>query len=234
MSYTDVLKYTSASREPNYMNFTYKYPSTDLRRFLPVTWTPPVPGQAALRATDIAAAAKKYDIPAAHLHAAVDVESAGHGFILADPAPARPKILFEAHWFYKLTPKPVSRTRPDLSSKRWNPALYKGGSMEWDRLRDAMTFDELAALKSASWGLGQIMGFNHDLAGCKTIISFVEENFEGEAAQLNHMLNFIDNNGLLVPLKKGHWDVFARGYNGPAYAENEYDKKLATAAARYK
>jgi hypothetical protein len=201
-------------------------------RWFPVFWGDAVPPQNALDDEDIRSAAKHYNVPAAHIDAVRQVEAAGSGFLLNEAAPARPKILFERHWFYKLTPKPVSKTRPDLSSK--SPGGYKGGSAEWDRLKDAAEFDLLNALKSASWGMGQVMGFNFKVAGCDSIEQFVVEAFTGEAAQFNHMLNFIKNNNLMDELKRGDWRGFAKGYNGAAYEKNDYHNKLARAAKNSK
>lgn len=212
--------------------FLYSYPHVYDGRFMPVSWVGNIPPQSAITDGDIAELADRWSVNPCHLRAVLAVESAGSGFLLKEPAPARPKILFEAHWFYKLTPKPVSRTRPDLSSKRWNRKLYKGGSAEWDRLRDAMAFDPLPALKSASWGLGQVMGFNYKVAGCASVEQFVVENFTGEKQQFNHMLNFVDNNSLMGHLRAGRWASFARGYNGAGYRANRYDEKLAAAAKR--
>jgi hypothetical protein len=200
---------------------------------MPVTWAgSSAPAQQGLTDQDIKELAAEYKVPFCHLKAVLAVESAGSGFLLQEPHPARPKILFEAHWMYKLTPKPVSKTRPDLSSRRWNRKLYKGGSAEWGRLKDAMTFDEEAALKSASWGLAQILGVNHKAAGCATIQDFIVETFTGEKQQLQHMINFIKNNGLLPALRSGDWHAFARGYNGKSYRANAYHTKLAAAARR--
>jgi len=213
--------------------FVYDYPNTTPDgRFVPVSWTDPIPGQAAISNDDVAELADTWNVNPCHLRAVLAVESAGSGFLLREPPPARPKILFEAHWFYKLTPLPVSNARPDLSSRRWNRNLYKGGSAEWGRLQDAMEFDPLQALKSASWGLGQVMGFNYTVAGCESIEQFVVENFTGEKEQFNHMLNFIDNNGLMSHLRAGRWASFAKGYNGSGYRANKYDEKLAAAAKR--
>ncbi|MGD8275354.1 MAG: N-acetylmuramidase domain-containing protein [Thiohalocapsa sp.] len=213
--------------------FVYDYPSkTPDGRFVPVSWTGPIPGQAAISSDDITELADTWSVNPCHLRAVLAVESAGSGFLLREPPPARPKILFEAHWFYKLTPLPVSKTRPDLSSRRWNRNLYKGGSAEWGRLQDAMEFDPLQALKSASWGLGQVMGFNYTVAGCESMEQFVVENFTGEKAQFNHMLAFIDNNDLMGHLRAGRWASFAKGYNGAGYRANRYDEKLAAAARR--
>jgi len=199
-------------------------------RWFPVSCGAEAPPQHALTDQDILAAGVFYDVPAAHIDAVRQVEAAGSGFLLKEPAPARPKILFERHWFYKLTPEPVSKVRPDLSSK--TPGGYKGGSAEWTRLRDACAFDMANALKSASWGLGQVMGFNFKVAGCDSIEQFIVEAFSGEAAQFGHMMNFIDNNNLMDELRRGDWRGFARGYNGPNYAQNNYHVKLANAAAK--
>ncbi len=204
------------------------------------------PPQLALSDNAVADLAKSTGIPLCHLKAVLAVESVGSGFLLHEPYPARPKILFEAHWFYKLSGNfPISRIRPDLSSKHWNRRLYKGGSAEWGRLEDALGLAEdlaespddermlkHAALKSCSWGLGQVMGFNYKIAGCDSIEQFVRENHQGEKQQFLHMLSFIEENGLTSALRKGDWHAFARGYNGAGYRKNKYHLKLARAASR--
>ena len=192
------------------------------------------PAQLAISLSDIQLLAERFEIPVANLRAVLEVESQGSGFLLKEPKPARPKILFEGHVFYRLTPKPVSKTRPDLSYPVWTKKFYRGGSAEWDRLQDAMVFDARAALMSASWGLGQVLGENFALAGCSSVERFVEENFSGEKEQFTHMLNFIKNTGLLDELKRGDWSHFAAGYNGRRYMDNKYDIKLAEAAKKYK
>jgi len=200
-------------------------------RWFPVLFNaeaPPV--QPALTDMDLLNVADMLDVPAAHVDAVRRVEAAGSGFLLKEAHPARPKILFEGHWFYKLTPVAVSRRRPDLSHPRWTKQHYKGGSAEWDRLRDACEFDFHNALKSASWGLGQVMGFNFELAGCGSVEEMVVEAFSGEAAQFGQMMRYIENTDLLPALRKGDWERFARGYNGPGYAQNNYHRKLAKAA----
>ncbi|MBN8561047.1 MAG: N-acetylmuramidase family protein [Leptolyngbya sp. UWPOB_LEPTO1] len=185
--------------------------------------------QPALSTSDYHELSKEYGVELALVKAVMQVESCGSGFLLNEPAPARPKILFEAHLFYHATPKPVSRSRPDLSCPEWNQDLYKGGSAEWGRLLDAMEFDEVPALASASYGLGQVLGENYKLAGCASIQQFIQENFAGEYWQARHMMNYIVNTNLLDFLKQRNWAKFAYGYNGPLYWEHEYDKKLAAA-----
>jgi hypothetical protein len=61
----------------------------------------------------------------------------------------------------------------------------------------------------------------------------VEEAMTSEANQLRHMANFIKSAGLLDELQAKNWAGFARGYNGPGYAKNAYDVKLADAYNKF-
>lgn len=45
---------------------------------------------------------------------------------------------------------------------------------------------------------------------------------------------FIQSNRLDTYLRNKDWAGFAKGYNGPAYAENQYDKKLEKAYHKHK
>lgn len=219
-------------------DFHYEYPSeTEDGRFVPVGWGGGrAPEQPGLSSQDIKEVAAMYELPVAHVRAVVDVESLGSGFLLSEPHPCRPKILFEGHKFYKNSGRvPVSASRPDLSYRRWTKRYYKGGSREWDeRLKDAMTFHEEGALMSASWGLGQVLGENYKLAGCVNIQQFIVENFESEKQQLRHMMEFCKNTGLMSALRAGRWKTFARGYNGPKYYVHNYHGRLAAAARKYR
>jgi hypothetical protein len=212
--------------------FQYCYPAITIAGRKYIVNMPANHVQRPLSPADFQQAAAEFGLDVAVVRAVLEVESAGRGF-LDEPAPARPKILFEAHWFYSLTTKPVSQTRPDLSSKEWNKKLYKGGAAEWDRLLDAMTFDPIAALQSASWGLGQVMGFNYKQAGCQSVENMVEEAHQSEYHQLRHMLNFCQNNKLIIHLQNKDWSAFARGYNGEGYRANNYHGKLAASFATW-
>lgn len=216
-------------------DFQYIYPPIRYGKRDFISTIPLKTEQKALSAADYKILAKEFRLEVAAIRAIVEIESAGSGFLIREPSPARPKILFEAHVFYKETPKPVSRSRPDLSSRTWNKQLYKGGSGEWQRLLEAMTFDPIPALRSVSWGLGQVMGFNHKRAGCETVEQLVVEAHQGEVAQLRHMLNFCKTDvNLSSALKMTNWGKFALHYNGPRYKENEYDRKLAASYAKWK
>lgn len=193
--------------------------------------------QKELSEADCRKLAQEYNVPYASIKAVIEVESGKSGFNLQEPAPCRPKVLFEGHWFYKLTSQPVSKTRPDLSYPNWTKKFYLSGSKEWDvRLLEAIKFDPLNALRSASWGLGQVLGVNHLSAGCKTIEQFVVEAHMGEYEQARHMFNFCKNHPsgqLIKALQTRDWVTFARLYNGPGFSKNQYDKKLAQAFRKW-
>lgn len=149
-----------------------------------------------------------------------------------------PKILFEAHIFARETGGRFNSVAPNLSSPRWNRSLYVGGQGEWARLHRAMLLDREAALKSASVGRYQIMGFNHAKAGFTTVEAFWEAMKASERAHLEAFVSFILNTGLGDALRKisnVHADCvpFARGYNGKGYAANSYHVKIARAHKKW-
>jgi len=159
------------------------------------------------------------------IHAVLDVETRGGGF----DRQGRPKMLFEPHIFYRelgAGSKRDAAVKRGLAYKRWRRNYPKDS---YPRLEKAMKIDPVAALRSASWGLGQVMGFNHSKAGYKTPQAMVQAFKVSEAAQLRGMVNFIKNSGLDDELKLHDWRGFARGYNGAGYAKNGYHTKLARA-----
>ncbi|MCC6468488.1 MAG: DUF3380 domain-containing protein [Alphaproteobacteria bacterium] len=156
----------------------------------------------------------------------IQVETKGCGFL----ADRRPKILFERHWFHKFTGGKFSAEHPDISNAE--AGGYAGGAGEFARLAAAMKLDRLAALKSASWGLGQIMGFNAARAGYADAGAMIAAFADGEDAQAQAMASFIAKGAEAAALREHRWDDFAAAYNGPAYKQNEYDARLATAYER--
>lgn len=209
------------------------------------------PAQIGLTTADFIAAASKLGCTVAQIRAVWEVESGGGwyrdvrkdildrdgpgGFL---DGPNLPKILFEAHHFSRLTGGKFDRSHPNISSPRWNRALYIGGQAEFLRLDEAMRLDREAALKSASWGGAQIMGFNHKLAGYDTVDAFVAAMRTNEAAHLDAFCAFVVNSGLRDELRQisnvhAACAPFARGYNGKGYAANEYHVKIARAHAKW-
>jgi hypothetical protein len=183
---------------------------------------------ALLTSRDIERGAERLGVSTAALRAVIAVETAGGGFVDG----ALPKILFEGHIFHRLTDGAFAGERPDLCHPRWTRAHYKGGRGEYDRLLEACALDADAAMQACSWGLGQVLGTNHRICGFADIDAFVNRMAEGEGGQLDAMVGFIAHHDLAEPLREEAWADFARRYNGPGYAKNAYDTKLAAAYAR--
>ena len=167
------------------------------------------------------------------IHAIIDTETAGSGF---DGA-GRPRMLFEPHVFYRLLNRGgqagllARASAMGLAYPKWGTQPYPRDS--YPRLEQAMLLDRQTAMQSASWGLGQIMGFNCVMAGYTTVEAMVDAFMEDEEHQLEAMITFIVNAGLATRLRMHDWVGFARGYNGPGFAQNGYDKKLAASFARW-
>ena len=166
------------------------------------------------------------------LRAVADVESGGAGFLATTPP--RPKVLFEGHYFHKLTGGRFGTSHPTLSFPRWTRTHYaRTGEGEWARLDQAVGLDRGAALQSASWGAFQIMGANYRQCSCDDVEQFVRMQEASADAQLECFTRFIGRDWYLAPLRARDWATFAARYNGPAYAKNQYDVKLARAYARH-
>lgn len=175
----------------------------------------------------IAAACETLRVHAAELWAVLTVETRGCGFL----PDRRPLILFERHYFSRLTKRKFDARVPDLSNKQWGG--YAGGAHEYERLGRAVKLDRPAALRSASWGLGQVMGDNFKAAGYPDIEPMVTAFVESENAQLGGMAGFIAAIGADKHLRAHNWPAFAAAYNGPAYAKNSYDERLRGAYQKF-
>ncbi|MFP2932675.1 N-acetylmuramidase domain-containing protein, partial [Pyxidicoccus sp. 3LG] len=174
----------------------------------------------------IEACADTLSVHPAELWTVLQVETRGCGFF----ADRRPVILFERHIFSRRTQGRFDAQAPDISNPK--AGGYAGGVAEFQRLERALALDASAALMSASWGLGQVMGFHASDLGYGSVEQFVSRMMESEDAQLGALAAFIQKNGLMKALKNHDWAAFAKGYNGPAYEKNQYDKKLAAAYQR--
>jgi hypothetical protein len=189
-----------------------------------------------LTAADFARAAKNLNVEIAAIRAVAEVEAAGAGFL----PDGRPAILYEAHIFHAETKGKHAgakdRRGVALSSPRWNRSLYgASGAVQHNRYEDARALNPDAANKACSWGTFQILGQNHKICGFETSQEFVDAMWTGgAAAHLDAFVNFIKANKLDGALRAKNWAAFARGYNGPGYAQNAYDKKMAQAYARWK
>ena len=172
--------------------------------------------------------AKENDLSPAAVKAVVKVESNGRGF----QRDGKLKILFEGHIFWKelknvkLNPYNFVKGNEDVVFKSFTRKYY-ASSLQYGRLNKAKKIHKESALKSASYGMFQVMGFNHKLSGFDSVEAFIEYIKVDEAHQLEAFFNFIKNRkGCFEALKAKQWAKFARIYNGPAYKVNQYDVKL--------
>ena len=188
-----------------------------------------------LTEAQIQAQALGLGIEVAALKAVIEVECKGSGF----NADGTPVILFERHVFRQrliangkaATADKAMRERPDLCNKTMgNYGLY---SAQHGRLSAAAQYHRDSALESASWGIGQVMGYHWKALGYPTLQNFINAMYRDEASQLDAMCRFIKVNGLVDEMQRKDWVTFARVYNGADYRKNQYDIKLAKAYAKF-
>ena len=181
-----------------------------------------------LTGKDFNGAAESLGVPVAAIKAVAEIEAPGPGFLDT----GEPRILFERHKFSRHTGGRYDASHPNISNPKWGG--YGRESAQHGRLAQAVALDRDAALKSASWGKFQILGENYQQAGFRSLQGFINAMYAGEADQLEAFVNFIRaDRRLHEALKSLDWRTFARIYNGPAYAANKYDIKLAAAFHAY-
>jgi len=184
----------------------------------------------ALSSIDVAMVGRRIGAGEDEIHAVLAVETAGGGFDKL----GRPRMLFEPHVFNReLAPglKLTAAQGQGLAYPKWGTKPYPADS--YGAFERAFRIDPAAALRSASWGIGQIMGFNHKAAGYASAGDMVAAFCESEKAQLDAMISFIVSEGLDDDLRRHDWSGFARGYNGAGYATHGYHMKLAAAFAKW-
>lgn len=173
----------------------------------------------AMTGDGLAAAADMMSVHAAEVMTVLAVETKGCGYL----PDRRPQILYERHIFHRLT---KGRFDDGNISAPHAGGYGPAGAHQYDRLAAAIALDRTAALQSASWGVSQIMGGNFQSAGFSDVESMVAAMMQGEDQQLTAMGNFLLKSKLNLPLRAHDWTTFARGYNGPNFAINQYDRKL--------
>jgi hypothetical protein len=153
----------------------------------------------------------------AAIQAVVQVESGSAGAFGPD---GKPIILFEPHIFSRRTNRRFDASHPNVSYRSWDPSKYpRGQAARWAQLREAYALDEENAIASASYGLFQIMGFNHNVCGFPTAKAFVSDMCRSQAQQLKAFALFVRGNNLADELVRKDWEGFAAGYNGQGQVE---------------
>lgn len=160
------------------------------------------------------------------LRAVAKVESGGAAY----DTKGRPKILFERHYFHRLT------------MGKWSVSAFSnstgGGYSEdsWQKLADACERDPWAAFQSISIGKFQIMGAHWNALGYASPLQMAWSMRQSEAGHYEALVRFITVNklgGAVRMLSANSTDnvAFAARYNGPGYAKFNYHTKLAGAMA---
>ena len=177
------------------------------------------------------------------LHVFIEVETRGTGF----DKHGRPIILFEPHVFYRNLrgTKRRQAVEAGLAYLKWGERPYPKDS--YPRLLEAIKIDETAALKSCSWGMGQLLGENHVDCGYATVQDMVRAFCEDEDNHLEAMVNFIIAKRLDDDLRRieakadrgevvtaADWIPVVRVYNGKGFARNDYHNRAARAWIRWR
>jgi N-acetylmuramidase len=185
---------------------------------------------------EIATVAADLGIEPAALLAVAEVESAGKAFARVGNR-NEPVIRFEGHYFdRRLSPenRRIARAQglaSPLAGKVANPATQ---AARWRLVDRAAAIDRKAAYESVSWGLGQIMGSHWAWLGYANVDALVAEARSSVGGQARLMAKYIEKAGLSAAIRRRDWAALARGYNGPAFARNGYDRKIAAAYERYR
>lgn len=140
----------------------------------------------------------------------------------------RPKILFERHYFHRLTQGKWSVC--DYS----NSAAGGYGADSWQKLADAAGRDPSAAFQSASWGRFQVMGSHWKALGYLDEMAMPWAMRESEYGHYEALCRYVETFGLVKAIRALSADpadcrAFAKGFNGPGYKTYSYDIKLAKA-----
>ncbi len=151
------------------------------------------------------------------VQAVVQVESGRLGAFGPD---GKPIILFEPHIFSRRTNRAYDTSHPNISYRSWDASKYpRTQEGRWAQLREAYALDPQNAVASASYGLFQIMGFNHQACGFPDAKAFVSDMCVSQARQLKAFAAFVKANHLDDDLVRKDWEGFAGGYNGSGQIE---------------
>jgi hypothetical protein len=179
----------------------------------------------------IAAEATRLGLPSATVAALMIVESGGTAFGAAGLPIARfENHVFDREWgsanpdvfadhFRYTSWRGSTHFFREQATDHWE-ACHRGQAVEWQTIELAARLaSPEAAYRSASFGAGQIMGFNHTRVGFPSAVAMVEAFNESERAQVSAILSFISASAaLLGHARAGRFLPIATAYNGSGQA----------------
>lgn len=188
----------------------------------------------------IVAAATQAGIDPAALLSVVECETNGSPFEVDGRTPV---LLYERHVAYREAAK-VGKAiqnafiRAGLAIPRWSRSTqYKDertSALRLALIARARAIHEEVANASASWGLGQTLGNQFEELGFESATDLVSYMTEGGlTAQIKVLIAEVKAKSLIKALNTKDFKTFARRYNGPAYAQNQYDTRMAAACKRW-
>jgi len=189
----------------------------------------------------VIAAAEENGVPASALLAVVECETSGAPL---ESDGATPRFLFERHKFYSelkragKTSELQKAIRQGLAIPKWSRSTqYKDQGTSAGRqavIAKARAIDVECANRAASWGLGQVMGFNAERLGYSSATEMVRAmTIGGVKAQIDGLMREIKKSRLDVHLRNKNFAAFALGYNGKGYRQNQYDTRMIAAEKRW-
>lgn len=167
---------------------------------------------------EIKQAVEPFNIDPYFAYAVVMVESNGRGY----RNNGFPIIRFEKHVFVRYLKN--NKATQHLIRKAEN---LKGSG--WDAYQAALKIEPTYAKLATSFGMFQIMGFNHAIVGYETVDEFVAAMEESVEKQIEAFCRFVLYNYMQSAIKHKRFADFAARYNGANYLMNSYDTKLEDA-----
>ena len=150
-----------------------------------------------------------------------------------------PKILWERHYFYRLTKQIINNITFGLislpTSGGYTTDINKNGINDsWEKLAAAVCVDPDKAIMSVSIGKFQVMGSYYSELGYNTPIDMLWAARNSEYDHYKMLAGYIKMAKLIPAFLSistiAHTNIpFVRGYNGPAWEKNDYASKLAIA-----
>lgn len=168
------------------------------------------------------------------IKAVASVESGGAGWFNS----GLPKILYERHYFYKLTTPVVKRLTGWFIGSTYGgyttDANKNNINDNWEKLADAACHHPDAAFQSISIGKFQVMGAHYKMLGYSHPIEMLWAATQSEYQHYRMLVGYIKGTNLTkaflsLSTNSDTCRAFAKGYNGPKYELYKYHTKLATA-----